>query len=99
MLWVCMTLKSITINYNVTGYESVLTTLISTFSAAQATVQFCPMLAILFVGMRMRALQITSQKGAPQGYAQQAMFLSTYAVMMQVLMVLLMPLFLGGGPP
>ena len=27
--------------------------------------------------------QITFQKGAPQGYAQQAMFLSTYAVMAQ----------------
>merc|ERR1719399_2199098 len=53
---------------------------------------------VLFVGTRMRALQITFQKGAPQGYAQQAMFLSTYAVMAQVLMVLLMPLFIGGPP-
>jgi hypothetical protein len=98
MLWVSMTLKSVTANYNVTGYESLLTSMISTFDSARQTVQFCPMLAILFVGMRMRALQITNQKGAPQGYAQQAMFLSTYAVMLQVLMVMLMPLFTGGPP-
>ena len=29
------------------------------------TVQFCPMLSIMFVGLRMRALQITDQKGQP----------------------------------
>merc|ERR1719218_166071 len=93
MLWVCVTVKQFT-----SGIDWVLDILIPTLDAAKATVQFCPMLAILFVGMRMRALQITSQQGAPQGYAQQAMFLSTYAVMTQVLMVLLMPLFVGGAP-
>merc|ERR1719253_524281 len=30
---------------------------------ARATVQFCPMLAILFIGLRMFCLQITDQKG------------------------------------
>ena len=41
------------------------------------------MLSVLFIGLRMRALQITSQKGAPQGWAQQGMFLCTYSLMAQ----------------
>jgi hypothetical protein len=41
---------------------------------------FCPMLAVLFVGLRMRALQITNGKGQPQGYAQDCMALATWAV-------------------
>merc|ERR1719446_458182 len=98
LLWVLLTLRQLAVTYNVRSYDGLFATLIPTLDAAKATVQFCPMVAILFVGMRMRALQITSQQGAPQGYAQQAMFLSTYAVMTQVLMVLLMPLFVGGAP-
>merc|ERR1719389_155475 len=93
MLWLSVTVKQFTSSLN-----SVLDIAIPTLEAGKATVQFCPMLAILFVGMRMRALQITNQQGAPQGYAQQAMFMSTYAVMIQVLMVLIMPLFTGGAP-
>merc|ERR1719498_1829717 len=46
----------------------------------------------------MRALQISDQKGQPQKFARQGMFLSTYAVMIQVFMVLLMPLVLGSAP-
>merc|ERR1719506_1178838 len=45
------------------------------------------MLAILFIGCRMRALQITEQKGQPQGYAQQAMFLTTWAINFQIALV------------
>merc|ERR1719335_969773 len=37
---------------------------------AQATIAFCPMLAILFVGTRMRALLITNNRGAPQGWVE-----------------------------
>jgi len=98
LLWVLLTLRQLAVTYNVRSYDGLFATLIPTLEAGKATVQFCPMLAILFVGMRMRALQITNQQGAPQGYAQQAMFMSTYAVMIQVLMVLLMPLFTGGAP-
>merc|ERR1719460_3344600 len=56
------------------------------------------MLSILFVGLRMRALQITQQKGAPQGWAQQGMFLCTYSLLTQVLMVLGLPLFTRSAP-
>merc|ERR1719359_817334 len=86
MLWVFVTAKQFT-----EGMRDFL-------DFARATVQFCPMLSILFVGLRMRALQITDQKGAPQGWAQQGMFLCTYSLMAQVLMVLLLPLFTRGAP-
>ena len=46
----------------------------------------------------MRALQITDQKGQPQGWAQEAMYLCTYAIMIQVFMVLLLPLFTRTAP-
>jgi len=92
MLWVLITVKDFA------GASNFLDVAIPTFDSARATVQFAPMLSVLFVGTRMRALQITDQKGAPQGWVQQCMFLSTYAVLLQVLMVLLLPLFTGGAP-
>merc|ERR1719456_1398813 len=46
---------------------------------AKATISFCPMLAILFVGTRMRALMITNNKGAPQGWVQDGMYMATWA--------------------
>merc|ERR1719159_775882 len=50
------------------------------------------MLAILFVGTRMRALQLTNQKGAPQGWAQDGMYMATWSILLQFLMVLLVPI-------
>jgi len=98
LLWVFITLKQISLQMPSLRYDAFFAMWIETFDAARATVQFAPMLSVLFIGLRMRALQITNQKGAPQGWAQEAMFLSTYAVLIQVLMVCLMPLFLGGPP-
>merc|ERR1711977_721127 len=43
----------------------------------------------------MRALQITAGKGAPQGWAQEAMFLATWSVFLQLLLCLALPLCLG----
>jgi hypothetical protein len=93
MLWVSVTVKQFT-----SGMDSVLDIAIPTLDSAKATVQFCPMLSVLFVGLRMRALQITKQQGQPQGWAQEAMFLCTYAVMIQVFMVLVLPLFTRSAP-
>merc|ERR1719269_72703 len=93
MLWVCVTVKQFT-----SGLDSVLDIAIPTLDSAKATVQFCPMLSILFVGLRMRALQITKQQGQPQGWAQEAMFLCTYAIMLQLFMVVLLPLFTRSAP-
>jgi len=95
MLWLFVTVKQFT---STPGLHDFLNIAIPTLDSAKATVQFCPMLSILFVGLRMRALQITDQKGQPQGWAQEAMFLCTYAVMIQVFMVLLLPLFTRSAP-
>merc|ERR1719201_2225201 len=38
--------------------------------SAKSTVQFAPMLAVLFIATRMRALQMTDNKGSPQGWVQ-----------------------------
>ena len=63
--------------------------------SAKATVQFAPMLSVLFVMTRMRALQITQQKGAPQGWVQDGMYLASWAVLIQFMMCLLMPVLTG----
>jgi len=98
MLWVLITVKQLSLGWNTLRYDSFFSSAIATMEAAKNTVMFAPMLAVLFIGLRMRALQISDQKGQPQKFAQQGMYLSTYAVMIQVFMVLLMPLFLGGPP-
>merc|ERR1719326_644173 len=78
------------------------TFLIQIFEAGQKTVMFAPMLSMLFIGCRMRALQLTKAKdgtippgAGPQGWAQDGMFLSTWSVLVQVIMVLLAPVFIG----
>merc|ERR1719326_781679 len=68
-----------------------------TMDSAKATIGFCPMLAILFVGTRMRALMITNNKGAPQGWVQDGMYMATWAVLIQFLMVLFVGLTTGAN--
>merc|ERR1719217_968005 len=84
MVWIGITLKEFT------GMEWAL--LQQTMENSKATVAFCPILAILFVGTRMRALQLTNQKGAPQGWCQDGMYMATWAILLQFMMVLLIPL-------
>merc|ERR1719506_935617 len=87
LLWIFITLKQFKVE--IPGFNTVQ----NAMEAARATVQFCPMLAILFVGTRMRALQITQQKGAPQGWAQDGMYMATWAVAIQFWMCLAMMFF------
>jgi len=94
LLWVFVTVRQ----FSGGAGKDFLDIAIPTLDSARGTVQFCPMLSVLFVGLRMRALQITDQKGAPQGWAQQGMFLCTYSLLVQVLMVLLLPAFTRGPP-
>merc|ERR1719473_1846375 len=61
---------------------------------AQYTVNFAPMLCILFVGARMRALQIDPKNGNPQAWAQKCFFLCTYSVLLQTLLVVVLPLIM-----
>merc|ERR1719191_1886505 len=67
----------------------------SSVLAAKNSVQFCPILAILFVSCRMRALQITQQKGDPQGWAQDAMKMILAATLLQIVCCLTLPIFTG----
>merc|ERR1719352_556330 len=60
------------------------------------TVSFAPMLCILFIGARMRALQIDPINGNPQKWAQNCFFLCAYAVLAQLLLLLAIPLVLDG---
>jgi len=87
MIWVCVTLKEFT------GFEWALLT--QTMENAKGTIMFCPMLAILFVGTRMRALQLTDNKGAPQGYVQDGMYMATWSLLIQFIMVLITPIATG----
>ena len=59
------------------------------------TVIYAPMLCVLFLGTRMRALQITQGKGDPPMFAQIAMQVCTWAVLIQTSLALAIPLFTG----
>merc|ERR1719169_27654 len=80
-IWVCITIKEFT------GMAWPLLT--DTLQSCLGTIMFCPILAILFVGTRMRALQMTNNKGAPQGWAQDGMYLATWSLFLQFWMVVL----------
>merc|ERR1719217_1575962 len=58
------------------------------FSAAVESVMFVPMMCALFLGTRMRALQLSRGKGAPQGWAQDYMMLATWAMTFELVVVL-----------
>jgi hypothetical protein len=87
MIWICTSIDEFT------GHKFDLLT--NTMQNALGTVAYCPMLAILFVACRMRALRITNQKGAPPGYAQDGMYMATWALLIQFLMVLIIPCCTG----
>merc|ERR1719498_2135155 len=81
-------------------------TLIYTFEGAQKTIMFAPMLAVLFVGCRMRALQLIlgdNETGVippgagPQTWAQDAMFLATWSLHVQLIMTCMVPVITGAA--
>merc|ERR1719465_106989 len=86
-LWIAQTVKDFF------GYP--LPRLTQLMQDAQATVAFCPMLAILFVGTRMRALMITDNRGSPQGWVQDGMYMATWSLLIQFVMVLVTPCATG----
>merc|ERR1719163_1753206 len=67
-----------------------------TLVMCQNTVGFAPMLCILFIGARMRALQIDPVNGNPQKWAQTCFYLCSYAVLVQVAILMMIPLVLDG---
>merc|ERR1719171_2603308 len=61
--------------------------------AAKTTLQFAPMLSILFVTTRMYALLITDKKGAPQAWVQDGMYMATWSLLISFVMCLATGLF------
>jgi hypothetical protein len=61
---------------------------VETFTACMESVGFVPMMCALFLGTRMRALQLSHNTGAPQGWAQDFMMLATWAIFIDLLVVL-----------
>merc|ERR1719152_278469 len=78
------------------GKTAFLTKLEGVFRMAVNTVNFAPMLCILFIGARMRALQLDPVNGNPQPWAQKCFYLCTYAVLVQLVLILTVPLILKG---
>merc|ERR1719247_429649 len=87
LLWIFITLEDFT-SFELTNMKQAVET-------AKSTVAFAPMIAVLFIATRMRALQMTDNKGAPQGWVQDGMYLATWSILVQFIMCLLMPLFTG----
>merc|ERR1740130_2169736 len=67
----------------------------SMLNAANA-MNFAPMLSVLFIGARMRALQMDPVNGAPQKWAQNCFFMCTYALALQTCLCIAIPLVVGG---
>merc|ERR1719238_603169 len=59
---------------------------------ASDTMFYAPMVCMMFVGFRMRVLQLTKGQGAPQEYVQFAMQSVTYSILATTLMVLVAPI-------
>jgi len=64
-----------------------------TMNAASTTVEFAPMLSILFLAARMRALQ---HDGQPQRWAQDCMYAATYAMCTTTILAIIVPVVMGG---
>merc|ERR1719262_1056023 len=62
---------------------------------AQVTVNYAPMLAIMFLACRMRVLWLTLGKGNPPIWIQGWMYACTYSVLAMTLVTLVIPLLLG----
>jgi hypothetical protein len=88
LIWIMITIQQIT-GYNLKEHR-----FFAALEAARATVLFAPMLSILFVACRMRALHMTDQKGAPQAWAQDGMYMATTACFISLCMCLIVGLFM-----
>merc|ERR1719454_690386 len=76
LLWIFITVEDFIPSIDLSFIKDAIET-------AKTTVQFAPMLCVLFIATRMRALQISKNKGAPQGWAQDGMYLASWALLIQ----------------
>ena len=63
---------------------------------AIVTMSFAPMPAILFIAARMRTLQKYPLDGHPQTWAQNCSYTCTYALIVQCILAITIPLVMGG---
>merc|ERR1719247_3537329 len=70
-------------------------TIYEALNQASLTVNYAPMLAIMFLACRMRVLWLTLGKGNPPIWVQMWMYASTYAVLAMTLIALVVPLLTG----
>merc|ERR1711904_1941 len=68
----------------------------SALLTATASMNFAPMLAVLFIAARMRALNMDPINGNPQKWAQNCFFMCTYALLAQTCFSVAVPLVLQG---
>mmetsp|Transcript_41973 Transcript_41973/g.96373 ORF Transcript_41973/g.96373 Transcript_41973/m.96373 type:complete len:551 (-) Transcript_41973:40-1692(-) len=57
---------------------------VKTLQALASTVEYCPMLIVLFLAIRLRAQELSHHTGRPQAWAQDAMYICTAAVSIQL---------------
>jgi len=85
MIWTLLTVRDFT------GYE--VPRLFQAMETARVTVMFAPILSILFIAMKMRALSLSDNKRSPPTWAQIAMILATWAVFLQFCTCIAMAFF------
>jgi len=80
LLWITTTAKHLRMSVSASTFVTNLSTFLE--KRAKESIDFAPMLCILFLGTFMRALQITGGQGAPQPWAQTFMYVGTMAVVL-----------------
>jgi hypothetical protein len=105
VLMVCITVKQFTRD-STSLQLGFVDKIVDIFTAAKDTVMFAPMLCMLYVGTRMRALQLAKAtdgtippSAGPQRWVQQGMFLSAWSVLVQLIMVIIVGFCIGEGKP
>merc|ERR1719482_59123 len=74
---------------NMTKFETAMMT-------ATHSMNFAPMLAVLFIAARMRALNMDPVNGNPQKWAQNCFYMCTYALLAQTCFSVAVPLVMQG---
>merc|ERR1719321_2189868 len=72
------------------------TQFVEVMAMAANSMVMAPMLCVLFLACRMRALQMDPMHGNPQRWAQNCFYACTYAIIVQTCVAVFVPLCLGG---
>merc|ERR1719281_2428345 len=78
------------LDFTKTPYES--SQVQKALKSASETMFYAPMVCLMFVGFRMRVLQLTKGTGNPQDWVRMSMQAVTYSILANTLMVMLIPL-------